>query len=142
MNGISVANVAEFRACATQMTSHSDVCKHFHARKKSLFYRYISQQRVFAKMFFDICRCECLQRARQREELISCDICVPARTRFVKRSRCFFNCTVVIGVQCRSIRGRTDPTPAMDFMARRAAMAKRRKKAVKAAKKTRRKKRL
>jgi hypothetical protein len=142
MNGISVVGAAEFCARAMQMMSHNDVCKRFDARKKSLFYRYISQLRAFAKIFSDIRRCARVQRARQREELISRDICFPARTRFVKRSRCFFNCTVVIGVQCRSIRGRTDPTPAMDFMARRAAMAKRRKKAVKAAKKTRRKKRL
>jgi hypothetical protein len=43
-------------------------------------------------------------------------------------------------MQCGSIRERTDATPAISNMARRAAMAKRRKKAV--AKKKGRKKRL
>jgi hypothetical protein len=42
-------------------------------------------------------------------------------------------------VQCGSIRGRADATPAVTFTARRAAMAKRRKKAM--AKKTAKKKR-
>jgi hypothetical protein len=64
MNGISVVGAAEFCARATQMMSHNDVCKRFDARKKSLFYRYISQLRALAKMFSDIRRCARVQRAR------------------------------------------------------------------------------
>jgi hypothetical protein len=43
-------------------------------------------------------------------------------------------------MQCVSIRDRTNATPAILYMARRAAMAKRKKKAAKSAKKTKKKK--
>ena len=38
-----------------------------------------------------------------------------AHTHFVKWSRCFFRCAVVNGMQCGSIRERTDATPAMSI---------------------------
>ena len=65
------------------------------------------------------------------------------RPQFVKRSRCFSHCAVVIGVQCMSIRDCTVPK-SPSLMARRAVMAKRAKSktksaAKKTAKKTKRK---
>ena len=48
------------------------------------------------------------------------DIFPPAHTQFVKRSRCFLHCAVVIKVQCRSIRDCTVTTAPL-IVARRAA---------------------
>jgi len=64
-----------------------------------------------------------------------------ARTRSVKWSRCFFRRAGVIGMQCTSIRGGTVPT-SPHIVARRAAMAKKRKakKVAKKAAKRRKKK--
>jgi len=42
MNAFLVVDGAGFRARAMQTTSQNDVCEHFDAHKKSLFYRYIS----------------------------------------------------------------------------------------------------
>ena len=50
-----------------------------------------------------------------------------ALTHKIKRSHCYFFPAVVIGCECTSIRDCTAPNVAIHSMARRAAMAKKRK---------------
>jgi hypothetical protein len=99
------AQARDFRSCA-RLAAQCRYCK------KSLFYRAFCNAREMRARH----RCAFAQRNIARDERSierARHASRASRTHIVKWSQCFFHCSVVNGVQCASIPGRTDATPAM-----------------------------
>ena len=108
----AIAVDEKIAAPARDFCSRAALAGKYHRCKKSLFYRAFCNVRGVR---WRRCRASVLRNVASDARSIDGASHAPRawRTHIVKWSQCFFHCSVVNGVQCVSIPGRTDATPAM-----------------------------